>query len=117
MLPPLQRPEIGVTLPAITRMIYHFGRTENYPGVEEVYDRMIEHNLQPDEPLNELLIHVCNIDPREVLLTTSRMQSAKQSKRKTAARLRGRRNGPTDLLVAAPLVGPERPDDFFLGSQ
>jgi hypothetical protein len=31
-----------------------------------VYDRMLALGLQPDEALNRVLVHVCNIDPLSV---------------------------------------------------
>jgi pentatricopeptide repeat protein len=58
---------VSVSIKHITAVIYHFGRVgEHQKNVDEIYDLMLELGLKPDDELNQVLIHVCKIDPLSV---------------------------------------------------
>ena len=63
---------VDITLMHITALIYQYGCAKNQQKVDEIYDLMLELKLTPDETLNEVLIHVANVDPLSVVWNANR---------------------------------------------
>lgn len=83
----MEAQHVPVTLALITEMIFHHGRLRDVPGAMNVYTKMLEHNLYPDEKLNQVLIHVCRIDPLSVVWNARPEQRAAAKTRRRRAEL------------------------------
>ena len=67
-----QDANVDITLMHITALIYQYGCAKDQQKVDEVYDLMLELEMIPDEKLNEVLIHVANVDPLSVVWNAQR---------------------------------------------
>ena len=63
---------VDVSLVHITAAIRQYGIAKDQQKVDQMYDLMLELNLTPDEKLNEVLIHVCKVDPLSVVWNAQR---------------------------------------------
>ena len=71
MLPgPGRRP----TLPMVTEAIRAYGASGDIDSAMAVYDKLIEFQMAPDDELNQVLIHVCGIDPISVAVNAAQAQ-------------------------------------------
>lgn len=53
-------------LDVLADCIFHFGRHREIDRAMEVYDRLLERSLHPNERLNRILIHTCKVDALSV---------------------------------------------------
>ena len=56
-----------VDIDVISSLIYHLGRHKDRDGVDDVYDKMLDLGMRPNENLNRILIEVCGVDPLSVV--------------------------------------------------